>query len=729
MAQTDNDTISPQVYITNPSTAGAAVNGKVVITANASDNVGVYQVKFYVDDVHKGSDTSSPYTYDWYTNTFANGEHMLKAEAHDAAGNYTQNSTMVSVQNNLLTCTSYCSTAGLTQCHDATGYKICGNYNNDTCLEWSAITACPSGTTCSGGQCLAVSCGNDCATSGATQCDGTTGYKTCGNYDDDSCYEWSPLYVCPSGKICSAGTADNEVCVYPTDTICASYTYGDWSACDASGTQKKTIVSKYPAGCVLPATVLETVTQNCTYIATTNTANIIYCASYKYGEWSVCDASGQQKRTIIYKLPENCVLPSSAPPTLIQSCVYFPPCVEHHYDGWSVCDSLGKQIRKLIYSLPDGCRGGVLPVTDQDCNYQTAANNDEITNAKTKTSDIAMARATETIDQNIIAQNESSLSKPSCDFIYSAWSACVDGRQTRMVIAKLPSDCDNLGAQLSQTCDARKEVLSLRPQDAPVPAPQSMLAVAPAAAKPAISENYNGRTSEEWQEYYFGARICRFEEICGGDADSDKDNLSNNEEYRFGTDPKNADTDGDGWVDGDEIAKGRDPLIADSSGVDDVVSYQSPKEAGQEAGEIYKVEKIEYDSDAQKLIISGKALPNSHVMLYIYSNPIVFTIKADDNGSWSYVLDKLDDGEHEVYVSVNDNQGRVIAKSAALPFVQTAEAAIVNYPAPIATQERAPAPTKSRLWEGYLIFFGTGLGGLLLAVAAIGLGRKITKNQ
>ena len=61
--------------------------------------------------------------------------------------------------------------------------------------------------------------------------------------------------------------------------------------------------------------------------------------------------------------------------------------------------------------------------------------------------------------------------------------------------------------------------------------------------------------------------------------------------------------------------------------------------------------------------------------LYIYSTPIVVTVKTDENGSWSYIFDKeLDNGEHEVYVGMTDNAGRIVAKSNPLTFVKTAQA-------------------------------------------------------
>ncbi len=74
-------------------------------------------------------------------------------------------------------------------------------------------------------------------------------------------------------------------------------------------------------------------------------------------------------------------------------------------------------------------------------------------------------------------------------------------------------------------------------------------------------------------------------------------------------------------------------------------------------------------------LITGKGLPNSFVTLYIFSTPIVVTVRTGRDGSWSYILDReLDDGEHDVYVGITDNAGRIVAKSERFTFVKTAQA-------------------------------------------------------
>ena len=46
-------------------------------------------------------------------------------------------------------CTDECS-SGAKKCTSSTSYQTCGNYDADSCLEWSSAASCPAGQTCSG---------------------------------------------------------------------------------------------------------------------------------------------------------------------------------------------------------------------------------------------------------------------------------------------------------------------------------------------------------------------------------------------------------------------------------------------------------------------------------------------------------------------------------------------------------------------------------------------------
>ena len=65
---------------------------------------------------------------------------------------------------------------------------------------------CINGEQCYRGSCtnLNSDCADECSHSGERECSGA-GYKICGNFDPDTCLEWSEDASCLSGEICSDG--------------------------------------------------------------------------------------------------------------------------------------------------------------------------------------------------------------------------------------------------------------------------------------------------------------------------------------------------------------------------------------------------------------------------------------------------------------------------------------------------------------------------------------------
>ena len=93
------DSTAPTVAITAP-TAGTTVSGTVSVEVNATDNVGVARLEWYLDNFLTGSGPGGSLSFSWATAGAANGAHTLHARAYDAAGNAgTSTSVSVLVQN------------------------------------------------------------------------------------------------------------------------------------------------------------------------------------------------------------------------------------------------------------------------------------------------------------------------------------------------------------------------------------------------------------------------------------------------------------------------------------------------------------------------------------------------------------------------------------------------------------------------------------------------------
>ncbi len=205
--------------------------------------------------------------------------------------------------------------------------------------------------------------------------------------------------------------------------------------------------------------------------------------------------------------------------------------------------------------------------------------------------------------------------------------------------------------------------------------------------------------------------------------DTDKDTLSDYDEtYIYNTDPKRADSDSDGVNDGEEIFLGMNPLKDEVA----LVPYENPKNvevAAKADPKEFSVSKVELlpapestknePSEKKYVTLEGTALPNSYIKLYIFSTPVVVTVKTDNDGKWQYTMDKeLDDGTHEVYLAMTESAGKIIVKSDPIPFVKTAQAVSLQ-------PEFALANTAAESPAG---FFRGGTLALSLVVLLIILG-------
>ena len=215
--------------------------------------------------------------------------------------------------------------------------------------------------------------------------------------------------------------------------------------------------------------------------------------------------------------------------------------------------------------------------------------------------------------------------------------------------------------------------------------------------------------------------------------DSDEDGLSDDAELSLGTDPNNADTDGDGYLDGIEIERGYNPLVdsqnlsSDENNIEELMEkispidqaiiakrkIEHPKISGKTTDKLIveKVENIveEKEEENKGYHFSGKGIPGEFVSLYIYSDlPVIVTTKVDEYGNWKYELKKsLIDGEHEVYVVLNDNTGKVVSKSSPISFfVKEAQAmSVEEFVAPFAGSDEEEKKEKSILYQ-YILFVG-----------------------
>ena len=170
-------------------------------------------------------------------------------------------------------------------------------------------------------------------------------------------------------------------------------------------------------------------------------------------------------------------------------------------------------------------------------------------------------------------------------------------------------------------------------------------------------------------------------------------------------------------MDGTEIAEGYDPLNPSSA---DKIVYQDPRKTKPKEANIYKVEKVsmvQLTSGSLGLKFEGKGNPNSFVTIYVFSSFLTLVTKTNENGYWEYVLDKpLEKGEHEAYVAITNNQGKIVAESEPFKFIKTSVAVAAVIP----PSKKAISPRKS-LQRDFLILI-IGLIALTIGIALVVIG-------
>ncbi len=250
-----------------------------------------------------------------------------------------------------------------------------------------------------------------------------------------------------------------------------------------------------------------------------------------------------------------------------------------------------------------------------------------------------------------------------------------------------------------------------------------------------ISSQINSEIESKFVE--LKERVETFEKIRQSRStsiDSDNDGVSDTDEIKvFKTDPNNPDSDNDGFIDGAEIIGGFDP----NNEVPEVfVAFELPQETiGLERKDVMKITKVqpvvEMDESLQtskvQAEISGVGLPNSFVTIYVFSTPVIVTVKTDADGSFVYRFDKeLEDGEHEVYVAFTDNTGSILAHSEPFQFVKEAQAFTPVDASEEVVVTAAPV-TETAANEAYRLVLG--LIVLVLGVILLMLGINIRSDE
>lgn len=134
-------------------------------------------------------------------------------------------------------CTDECPAMGAKACADGAHFRLCGQHDDDECMDWAVPTfcggafackgegecvacgevdepccasgTCAAGNSCQGGVCV-LGCAEECPGAGVSECADYVSTRSCGEHDGDACMEWGEPEDCAPGTIC-----DDGACVLP----------------------------------------------------------------------------------------------------------------------------------------------------------------------------------------------------------------------------------------------------------------------------------------------------------------------------------------------------------------------------------------------------------------------------------------------------------------------------------------------------------------------------------
>lgn len=134
---------------------------------------------------------------------------------------------------------------------------------------------------------------------------------------------------------------------------------------------------------------------------------------------------------------------------------------------------------------------------------------------------------------------------------------------------------------------------------------------------------------------------------------------------------------------GDKVLIGLDPKRTEPV----QIQHEEARGALTPITEIHKVAEVKL-TEEKKVALRGTALPNSYVTLYIYSTPIIVTVKTNADGEWEYTVDKeIETGDHVIYTATVNETGKIVARSNPIPFTRTAEAATLDTVPPLGVSD------------------------------------------
>ncbi len=335
---------SLSLNIISPNNNFDGSSGIVNFTFNASSNLDIDKCELIVNNnVVKTVNDVNDSKINYISFTLSTGQSSWKIKCY--AGDAVNESSLRIIDIGVVSCSNSCNNNGGKTCF-GNGFKTCGDFNNDGCLELSVVTNCGSN------QCVSGSCVNNLPLCTEGDWSSSISPLTCPS-SGKQLKTWALIGNCALGI---SHSNENTTCNYQSS--CTSFSYSSWEACSSSGVQIRTLISSNPNGCSGGNPVLS---QQCSYTPT--------CMD---GDWSsslsplTCPSSNMQTKT--WTKVGNCAEGVQKTTETINCSSQAVTCTNFTYSDYSECSFSNVQTRAVISKLPVNCSGGNF-ITSSSCSF------------------------------------------------------------------------------------------------------------------------------------------------------------------------------------------------------------------------------------------------------------------------------------------------------------------------------------------------------------------------
>lgn len=135
-----------------------------------------------------------------------------------------------------------------------------------------------------------------------------------------------------------------------------------------------------------------------------------------------------------------------------------------------------------------------------------------------------------------------------------------------------------------------------------------------------------------------------------------------------------------------------------------------------------KIEFFNYNAQSKSFSLSGSGKPNTNYIVYVYSDPIIVSVRTDENGIWDVEVEEdIKAGNHEIFMAEADENGYLLEDPKLISKVEIIE---TGSPSDSVTEEASEDRVQDNRYIYYLV-----VAVIVVLVATFLVYKYLIKNK